>query len=814
MAISTRWRWTRRILYALLALVLLLAVALTAFLRGSLAQLDGTVHGSPVSAPVTVARDARGVPLIAGADRFDVAYATGYVQAQERYFQMDLLRRVAAGELSELFGAKALPLDRARRLHRFRARAEGALAALAPAERKLVERYAAGVNAGLKALSARPFEYALVGAAPRPWSPADTMLVIYAMYFDLQGNLENRELARGWLREHATPEQLAFLLPEATQWDAPLDAAAIAAPAVPVPATAPDWWGQPTAAGGMRANLAALDWRVVQTGGAGDPEYVHAVGSNNNALSGARSASGGAIVSDDMHLGLQLPNIWYRAALQYPDAAGKTRRIVGVMLPGAPPVVVVGSNGRVAWGFTNSYGDYLDLIEAPEDPQAHPGQVRLPSGWETPRTFVETLLVKGAPAETLSVRETAWGPLRTAGGRTYAVHWTAHALQAVNLNALNMENVDTLDAALAIAPTLGIPAQNAVIGDSAGRIGWTIAGPLPRRAQPGAQETFPLATAAPGWSGWLAPEEYPRVVDPAGGQLSTSNGRQLAGEAARLIGDGGFDLGARGRQLRERLATLPKKAGERDAYEAMLDDRALFLAPWRARAIAALDAQAVAGNPKRAQFLRLMQTTWTGRAEPASVAYRLTRGFMHALSDELFGGLNETLSTISDKTTIATATSRWPVVLARLLDEKPRAWLPARHADWRAVQLAAIDRVIADVTAGGRDMAAATWGERNTAQIAHPIAQAVPALKRWLAVPNDQLPGDNHMPRVAGRNFGQSERLTVTPGREEQGLFSMPGGQSGHPLSPFFLAGHADWVAGRAGPLLPGPAKYTLRFDR
>jgi penicillin amidase len=121
-----------------------------------------------------------------------------------------------------------------------------------------------------------------------------------------------------------------------------------------------------------------------------------------------------------------------------------------------------------------------------------------------------------------------------------------------------------------------------------------------------------------------------------------------------------------------------------------------------------------------------------------------------------------------------------------------------------------VDRSIEEVTRDGTPLAEATWGKRNTAAIAHPFTTAMPFLARWLAAPPDQLPGDSNMPRVAGPKFGQSERLTVSPGREEEGLFDMPGGQSGHPLSPFFLKGHEDWVKGAPTPLLPGAAKYTL----
>ncbi len=787
---------------AIAALLALLLLGAWLFLRGSLAQLDGHRRVAGLSATVSVARDDHGVPLIRGANRLDVAYATGYVHAQERYFQMDLLRRSGAGELAEMFGPRAVPLDQAHRLHRFRARAELALLAMPAADRLLLERYTAGVNDGLGQLSARPFEYVLTRVAPRAWSPADSLLCIWAMYFDLQGGQEARELARGWLREHSTAEQRAFLAPTASAWDAPLDADRIAVTPAPMPATPPAWWGRPKTAPARQVAAAA---------------FLDTVGSNNWAVAGARNGTGGgAIVSDDMHLGLQLPATWYRLALQFPDAQGVMRRVVGVTLPGMP-LVVAGSNGRVAWGYTNSYGDYLDLIALDTD-AARPGKVRTQAGWETPAATDETILVKGAPAVTLTVRETTLGPLRVAMGRSYAIHWSAHAPVAANANSGRLETADTLDQALAIAPTLGIPAQNFVAGDAQGNIGWTIAGPLPRRAPAGDASTYPLAADDPAgvWDGWLAPDEYPRVRNPAGGQLATANSRQLAGAGAELIGDGGFDLGARTHQVRDNLTALGARTDVAAVYGVTLDDRAIFMGQWRERAIAALsvpDADATAGRPQRAEALRLLRESWSGRASVDSVGYRIARGYLFALYDIVYDNANGQLAAIDARASMAAITSRWPVVLARLLDEQPAAWLPPSYADWRQVQLAALDRVIADLSKDGEPLLAATWGRRNTAPIAHPIAAALPALARWLSAPADMLPGDSHMPRVAGPKFGQSERMTVQPGREEQGLFNMPGGQSGHPLSPYFLLGHADWVRGTATPLLPGAAQHTLVFS-
>jgi len=792
---TRRWTtWTRRLALGLLGAILLAALSVWLLLRASLAQVDGRQAAPILAAPVTIARDAAGVPLIRAGSRRDLAYATGFVHAQERFFQMDLLRRTAGGELAELFGPRALPLDRARRLHRFRARALRVLASMPAPDRAFIDRYVAGVNAGLGALGARPFEYLLTGAGPRPWRAEDSLLVVWAMFIDLQGNQEPRELARGWLRSHSDAAQLAFLLPQASSWDAPLDGAAGFKDA-PVPAAAPAWWD------GVPARAESLAMR----------ERGDMVGSNNYALAGSRSTSGAAIVSDDMHLGLQLPNIWYRLALTYPDGQGGERRLVGVTLPGAPPLVIAGSNGKVAWGFTNSYGDYLDLVEV-EFERARPAQVRTPKGWERLLEHIETIAVKGLPAERLVVRESSFGPLREAGGKTYAIHWVAHEPGALNLHHLRLEEAPTLAAALSIAAQDGIPAQNFVAGDQAGNIGWTVAGRLPRRAAEDVAASFPIKAGdpAPGWDGLLDPERYPRVVNPPDGQLSTANSRTLLGPGSALLGDGGFDLGARSSQLRDRLRQLGPRTDEAAAFAVALDDRALFIARWRARALAVLDKASLQGQPRRAAFRRLLETSWNGRADVDSVGYRLARNFMWALHDLLFAGVDARMAALDPKATMALANPRWPALLARLLDEPSAGWLPPGRRDWRDVQLAAVDRVLDEFEREGVALEKATWGARNTAAFAHPISLAAPFLRPWLGVPPDQLAGDAHMPRVAGAKFGQSERMTVSPGREEAGLYNMPGGQSGHPLSPWFLHGHADWVRGRPVPLLPGPARHTL----
>ena len=786
-------RWFLRLLATVIIVGALAAGAGWLFVRGSLAQLDGQATGPGLSAIVTVTRDANGVPAITGQTRADVAFAMGFVHGQDRFFQMDLMRRVAAGELAELVGPAALPVDRQHRFHRFRARAQAAYKAAPPEDRALLDRYAAGVNAGLNALTTRPADYLLTMTKPRPWVPEDCLLVNWAMYFDLQGDLELRKWERGWIKDHASPEQQAFLLPEATGWDAPLDGPS-PAPELKVPETAPDWWNKP----------AESKASFLSTGRDEIP------GSNNWVIAGNRVKGGHALLANDMHLGLRLPTVWYRMMIVYNDGQSGQRKVVGVSLPGAP-IFPAGSNGHAAWGATNAAGDWLDIIRLDQD-SAHPGQVKLGDEWISPTVQDETIAVKGADSEKLLVRETPMGPIREQDGQIYAIHWLAHDPAAATLGFLGLESAQTASDALDIAAQSGVPELNFVAADEQGHIGWTIAGLMPDRGAPGPAADFPLEPDQIGasWRQILALSAHPRIMDPANGQLMTANSRQLMGEGSALIGDGGFDLGARTRQIRDDLQALAPDTDVAASYAIELDDRALYQSQWRERALAVLDAAALDGHPDRVEFKRLLTESWDGHASVNSVGYRLTRGFYNFLYDEVFVGLNDKLAGLGRGADYRNATHRWGVVLGKLLETQPKAWLPAGRQDWRDVQLAAIDKTIAALTSGGRKLADASWGQRNTTDVAHPFAKFVPLLQRFLAAPALQVPGDDNMPRVSGPDFGQSERLVVTPGKEEEGLFNLPGGQSGHPMSPFFHDEFTDWAQGKPTPLMPGVPKYGL----
>ncbi|MGV2287730.1 penicillin acylase family protein [Trinickia sp. YCB016] len=800
---------------AILLILIVCAAGIWLFLRASLPQLDGTRAEAGLSEPVTISRDSQGAVTIRGATRADVAFATAFAQAQDRFFQMDLLRRVAAGELAALIGGDALAIDEQNRLNRFRARAEAAVAALPADERAVLGRYTDGVNAGLASLSARPFEYAVLRAAPQPWQPADTLLVVYAMYLDLQAGEVPHILARAALRDAVPPDLFAFLTPSGSRWDAPLDGRPTVAGPPVIPATRPDWLDDK-----LPADITAHAETFIPP--------AAAIGSNNWAVDAAHGVGGRAFVANDMHLGLRLPNIWYRLTLYFPDDTGHTRRLSGVNLPGTP-LVVAGSNGDVAWGFTNSYGHFIDLVELERDP-ADPSRYRGPGGaWERADEHVETIAVKGAPSVQFPVRETRWGPMLEVSAdkgshaaRTYAVRWAAYLPGAVNVNLIRMEEAHDVTQALAAGQGSGIPTQNLAVADRGGHIAWTLAGPLPDAMLDSQGLPVPAsATTAASKFERLPAANYPRVIDPSQGRLWTANNTELGNaQEQRKIGDSGADMGARAAQIRDDLFAR-ERFDARDLLAIQLDDRALWVRYWRELALDTLDEDALTDHPQRAAFKRIV-SAWNGRADSDAAGYTLVRDFYQSFYEAWFGPLDARMrqrwpQSSSSKgampwlsaPTAGRASSRLEPLMEALAQQ--HAWVPSRDANWRAFVLDRIDATIARNLQHHAALDDARWGERNRLALYHPFARLLPAMLRgWLGAPSDPMPGDIDMPRIQHPSFGASERFAVSPGHEEDGILEMPGGASGHPLSPYFLAGHSAWERGEPSAFLPGSDVHRL----
>jgi penicillin amidase len=749
---------------------------------------------------VTIQRDVLGVVTVDAANEIDAMRALGYVHAQERFFEMDLMRRTAAGELAGLFGPIAVETDKQHRVHRMRERVTAHLATIAGGKMAVLKAYVDGVNAGLADLKVRPWPYLLLRAEPEPWQLADTPLVGYAMYFDLQDSTNKRELALWKIRQVVPPALSALLARDGTGWDAPL-------------------MGQPRGDATL-PDAITLDLRklAIPTQPRELARRVPAsreVGSNNFAVSGAVTHDGRAIVADDMHLALRAPNIWFRARLRYADPRAIDGKVdvSGFTLPGLP-AVVVGSNGHVAWGFTNSYIDSADWQRL--QPCGRPDNWRDGDHCGPLQVHGETIAVAHAPSVPFTVRESSWGPVLgiDSRGEALALRWSAQLPGSLRLDFADIALARNVGDAMRRADAIAIPAQNLMLADRDGHIGWRLFGPIPQRAATchgldAAIGAMPASDSPPApcrpWT--LSTAVAPALDASSPDRLWTANNRTLDGDALRQVGDGGYALGARAKQIRDDLFA-GRRVTERGLLAVQLDDRALFLQRWwqllRERATHA-------GTPAL-HALADASRRWEGRATAGSTSYRIVRAWRLAVQARLLDGLTAPAqSALGDDFTMPDLPQfegvAWPLVTQR-----PDNLLPRRFDSWNALfEDAAME--VRDELAGQGPLAQRTWGERNTARICHPLSMALPGFaKRLLCMPFDPLEGDVNMPRVAAPDFGASERMVVSPGHEVDGIVHMPGGQSGHPMSPFWGAGHEDWVHGKATPFLPGKVEHTLRL--
>ena len=810
-------KYTLIVLALMVVLIIGAGVYFRSQVRASLPQMTGTASISGLSAAVRVDRDALGVPTITGATREDVARALGFLHAQDRFFQMDLQRRQPAGELSALVGARAIEVDQDMRTHRFRNVAHRALELAEPSYRQILEAYAAGVNAGVNALGAPPFEYLLLGATPEPWLPEDSILTVLAMFNTLQGRQAAFEQSHGALRDTLPEPMFRFLSTVGSEWETPVVGNPVARPPIPGADifdlrrahteaqkhgnTAEDFLSQ------CEQEKEVLYASVVPC----VRESVSILGSNNWAVDGAHTESGAAILANDMHLSIGVPIIWYRASMVFPDPeqAAKNQQITGVTLPGIPGLVV-GSNGRVAWGFTNTGGDWSDLIRIEPDAR-DPKKYLTPEGPKAFDVFEENIAAKGVPSKTVPIRWTIWGPVvwKDARGREYAQRWVAHDPNALASDVTKPERARSVDDLLQAVAGLGIPNQNVTMADDSGRIAWTIGGAIPRRVGHDGMTPESWADGTHRWDGYLSAADFPRIADPKDGRIWTANSPVVDGAMLAAIGEGGYADGIRARIIKERLMAI-RAATPADMLSIQLDDRALFLERWR-RLL--LDSIGTSANASQRQFRKLIDEQWTGRASVGSVGYRLVKEFRLLFVRRVMTSLTEAAKAV-DPEFDYTRLQRGEGPVWQIISERPMHLLDPRYKTWDEAILDTVDTVIDQLTAGGKSLADRTWGEANAAEIRHPLAGAIPFFGRYLNMPGDPLPGDVYTPRASTPRTGPSERMAVSPGRESEGILHVPTGQSGHPLSPHYGDQYRAWLFGEATPFLPGPPVTTLTLTR
>jgi penicillin G amidase len=756
-------------------------------IHASVPIIDGKIVAKNLTAPATIERDAEGTPVIRARSRVDLAFATGFAHAQDRYFQMDLMRRAAAGELAQLLGSAVLDTDRKLRVHGFRHVAREVIAAATDSDRKLLDAYSAGVNFALEKANAKPWEYLLLGEQPAPWRPEDSVLVAFSMYLNLNDSSGSEELARAQLNEMLPPAMFSFIEPLGTEWDAPMLGSTIR----PAPIPGPEVFS-------LRKGTASTA-ALTTPGSVGRLEEQTFPGSNSWAVAGTHTADNAALLANDMHLGLRLPHVWYHARMIVEAQGDQKRDLVGVTLPGLP-VLIVGSNGKA------------DMVVVERDPNDK-GRYLTAQGSEPFEARQEILESKDDQPRRLQVWVTRWGPIigEDAAGHPLALAWTAHRPQATNLRMLDLESVGDVETALQVANRAGGPVQNFVAVDTTGRIGWSLMGQVPTRGDYDSTLPYLWNTPNAGWTGWRAPEEYPRIVDPSSGRLWTANARTIDLETwMEFLGNGGFDNGARAGQIRDDLLALPR-ASANDMVNIQVDDRALFLMRWRDLVLEVLDERALRDQPLRAEARTLIED-WSGRAMAEDVGYRIVRTMRLQIRNDVFDSLTASARAKYSETKFLPS-AQFEAPLWQLVTERPMHLLDPRYPRWEDALLASIDRALSELQEECPELKRCTWGAQNTLAMRHPLSHAVPLIGRWVDMPAQPLSGDSFMPRVQGPSFGASQRMVVSPGREAAGYFQMPGGPVDHPLSPFYGAGHEAWVQGKPRPLLPGPARHTLTLQ-
>jgi penicillin amidase len=569
-------RWARRLRVLGLFLLLLAGLAAAALFTGrhfirnamrqNLPQFDGSLAVYGLAAPVTVARDARGVPHIHAASMDDLVFAQGFVTAQDRLWQMDLLRRHASGQLAAILGRPMLQHDRLQRTMQLRAAADRAIAVLPADQLHWLDLYARGVNASIAAQRDHlPVEFRLLAYQPAPWTPRDSILVELALFQELTTGFPQK-LAREALAAHLSPELIADLYPTGS-WrdhypgqpmpdlsapqpefnDIPLDESQSKLHRPPPPTKES---GTPSISRSLRNG-----WESAATISPSDLLSLHqalalfhapcstcVAGSNAWAVSGSRTASGKPLLSNDMHLALAVPELWYEADLQATNSAPQADfHAAGVTLPGTP-FVIAGHNDHVAWGFTNLGADVQDLIIEHTRGTSSGAEFQTASGaWLPVRYQTEVIQVRGSTDVVLDVPLTRHGDIDTpivssvfpTERRSLSLLWTIYDPANLTAPFFAVDSATGWPSMLAAFAAWGGPAQNLIYADDQGHIGYHALGRIPIRGDinnPSPLSPVPTDATAPDaaaheWAGYIPFDQLPQAFDPADGVLATANAR-------------------------------------------------------------------------------------------------------------------------------------------------------------------------------------------------------------------------------------------------------------------------------------------------
>jgi penicillin amidase len=764
--------------------------------KAPLPAQDGVQFIPGLSEKAEVGFDKLGIPHISAANALDAYRALGFVTAQDRLFQMELLRRGPAGRLAEIFGETLLEEDRWNRVMGFGRLAGAVLDRLPRAGRQMLEAYAAGVNQAMAAARMFPIEFTLLGFRPEPWQPEDSILVLLGMHALLSWSGDQERTAT--VMRHTLPGAVVdFLTPQNDCFNEivsprnPGRCADDALPAAELAAVLREARGTEHAAGGFVSAAGTMR------------------GSNGWAVGPAKTEGSRAILANDMHLELSVPNIWYRAVLRYPGVT-----LSGLTLPGFP-LLISGSNGHVAWGLTSVEGDFSDLVIIEED-EGRPGMYRTPSGLLPFETRDETIRVRGGAEENLKVRTTIWGPVlpELLLGKPVAVHWTALDPAATDLGFASLAQCKSAEDALSILHRAGGPPLNVLLADREGNIAWTYMGKIPRRFGFDGLFSESWADGRKGWDGYVPPDEMPSIVNPPSGFLVNTNQRMLSSGYFAGIGHD-FSGGYRAWRVSERLKALAS-AAESDMLEVQLDTQSDVYRYYQELALRVLGREEeAASGPFSAQELRKYLRAWDGRAETGSLGLPLLVEFREELVEAIFTPLLAKCRAAEPGFTYF-----WngvDVPLQQIIGAKRDDLLPDQKSfhDWDSFLRAILSQSAKKLAKrhGLERLAGLTWGEVSKAEIRHPLAGGIPLLHRILDMPSAAIAGCGHCVRFSGGRFGASARMIVTPGREAGGILHMPGGQSGQVGSPHYSDQQESWVDGAPAEFSGGRILHQLVLE-
>jgi penicillin G amidase len=779
----------KHIILALMVVIVLAAGVIIVLLMASLPKENGEITLPGLSAVTSVHSDVLGVPSITAEKREDAFRTLGFLHARDRLFQMELMRRKSAGRLAELFGASAVKLDHQQRTYQFSKAAQNIVLELPAEQRHVLKAYVEGVNAYIGQTRILPPEFLVLQHHPEPWREEDSILVALGMFQNLNGQEQDERMVS--VMEKALPADLVtFLTPDTDMYTTVLVGGRTSrrfSSTIPSDAS---------------AALPEIDRPIALN--SVDTESAVA-GSNNWVVSGTKTADGRAIVANDMHLGLSVPNIWYRAALQYSN-----RHIYGVTLPGVP-AIVVGGNDYVVWGFTNATADLLDLVRLDINPD-NSQEYRTKQGWVKFANHREILHVKNAPDIELELQDTLWGPVSEQAllGRRVAVKWTALAGHAVDLGLLAMDQAHTTQQAMTVMNHAGGPPQNVVIADHEGHIGWTYMGRFPLRVGFDGLASRSWADGHRGWQGYIPPEALPQLLDPPEGFIVTANNRTLGWDYPYAIAHN-WALGYRAFRIAELLRDRNHLTAQ-DLFNIQLDTRCAVFDFYQQLALTEL-SNIKDKEPLLKEAEQSLQS-WDGHMNIGSAGAAFLSHFRSQLANEVFTKVVAACREHDMNFNYAWREMETPLRL--LLTQRPQGVLSARyHNDWQLLILEALRQTARELHKQypGINLAQLTWGETHQITIHHPLSTVSPILARMLDMPTFASDGCASVcVKVMGSNLSASERLVLSPGHPEYGIFHMPGGQSGHPLSRHHRDQQAFWRDGIATPWQLNATLGTLHF--